>query len=107
MHLRCTSGEDGDGNNELIEINGSIAIRVENVDNSLHQRVLHQLGNRQKLFYRKGAVFVCIDLLEAAMQPPQFIFFDYINTRKDKGLKISNDTSYEPYALQWDSCKSL
>ena len=58
---------------KLLEIDLPIAVRVENVDHTLHQRVLLQLWQGHKLIDAEGARIVEIQFLEAFAQSTDFV----------------------------------
>lgn len=63
---------------ELVEVHFPVAIRVEDVDHSTHQRVLLQLRQRHKLFCAQGPRFVQVHLPEAFPQPSNLIVVEVV-----------------------------
>lgn len=61
-----------------MEVHFPVAVCVEDVDHSAHQRILLQLRQPHELFYAQGARFVQVQLPEAFTQPSYLFLVEVV-----------------------------
>ena len=82
------------------EINLAISVRVENVDHSLHQRILLQLGQRHEFVDAESTGIVQIQFAESLSQPFDLVRVDW-KTNKKELEKNYKDKKWQTY--RWNT----